>query len=473
MKNLFFILFISFSACTKNLSYTAVGKSAVDTELDEETYPANGDYIVQVRDQGDTEWKTLFTHNAVTKKYSNGQLGNCGFVSFDSDFSKPVEIQVTKTSGSIGSVRIRPSFTNITYTQSGNQIQFTLQNAQKISVEFNGDIMNNLFVFANPPEQNKPNPGDPDVIYFGPGIHNAGEIIVTAGQTVYLAEGALVYGYLWSSDADNVTIRGRGILDGSKLNHDVNQHRVWLVGLTNGSHITIDGIVMRDAPMWTTVLRNTDSVNITNIKHLCYNENSDGLDIIQSHHVTIDDVFLRNHDDNISLKIHDTTATSNITLKNSVLWADRAHNMLVGPESSGGTFEHIQFNNIDVLENAQNDEVFPGVMAVMAADGGEFRQIEWKNIRIEDITAGKIICIQYTDAYAQQGFGNSVADVSFTNVTYTGSNASPSRIFGKDVSRTVDTVRFKNFVVNGVLANDEASANLQVNSFVHNLSFVP
>jgi len=66
-----------------------------------------------------------------------------------------------------------------------------------------------------------------------------------------------------------------------------------------------------------------------------------------------------------------------------------------------------------------------------------------------------------------------VADVSFTNVTYTGSNASPSRIFGKDVSRTVDTVRFKNFVVNGVLASDEASANLQVNSFVHNLSFAP
>ncbi len=81
-------------------------------------------------------------------------------------------------------------------------------------------------------------------------------------------------------------------------------------------------------------------------------------------------MFVRNHDDNFSAKIHTGTAATNITLKNSTLWADRAHNMLIGPEAAGGTFDQIRFDNIDVLENAQDDNVFPGVMAIMAADGG-------------------------------------------------------------------------------------------------------
>lgn len=466
MYSIFLILLSVFACKQEEKKLTADEKEKLT-----ETYPANDNFLVEVRDQGETTWKQLFTHNAVVKKYSSGQLSNCGFVVFNSDFTTPVEIKVTKQSGSVSNARIRPLSKGITFTGSGNSIQFTLNAPQKISVEFNGDIMNNLFVFANPPEQNKPNPGDPGVIYFGQGIHNAGTINVSAGQTVYLAEGALVYGHIWSGDASNVTVRGRGILDGSKLEHNPALTRPWLLALTNGSNVTVEGIILRDAPMWTTVLRDIDSASITNIKQICYNENSDGFDILQSRNVTIDDVLVRNHDDNFSAKVHDGTNTSNITLKNSTLWADRAHNMLVGPEASGGTFDNIRFDNIDVLENVQNDLVFPGVMAIMAADGGLFKNIEWNNIRIEDFTAGKVFSIQFSDAYSTLGFGQKVSNVKFSNISYNGTNASQSQLFGLDATRIVDSVSFTNYRINGNLVTGISNGNMQVNSFVQNLVF--
>ncbi len=273
MKAICLLLLATLSACKEIPVKVSGTEKAIATAT--ETYPNNGDYRVQVRDQGDTEWKTRFTHNAVTKKYSTGQLGNAGFVILDSDFARPIEVKVTKVSGTTANARIRPLSKGIISTLTGNQLQFTLNAPVKISVEFNGDIMNNLFIFANPPEQNRPNHGDPGVIYFAPGIHNAGTINVSSGQTVYIADGALVYGHIWSGNATNVTIRGRGILDGAKLEHNPGLTRPWLVGLTNGSNVTIEGIVMRDAPMWTTVLRDVDGASIRNVKQICYNENSD------------------------------------------------------------------------------------------------------------------------------------------------------------------------------------------------------
>jgi hypothetical protein len=51
-----------------------------------------------------------------------------------------------------------------------------------------------LLLFANRPENNPPKHGDPNVVYFGPGIHKPERIALKAGQTLYLAGGAVVKG---------------------------------------------------------------------------------------------------------------------------------------------------------------------------------------------------------------------------------------------------------------------------------------
>ena len=65
-----------------------------------------------------------------------------------------------------------------------------------MTLEVNGNWVGALHLFANPPETDAPQPGDPNVIYFGPGIHEVSQLVVRNNQTVYVAGGAVVRGVI-------------------------------------------------------------------------------------------------------------------------------------------------------------------------------------------------------------------------------------------------------------------------------------
>ena len=60
-----------------------------------------------------------------------------------------------------------------------------------------------------------PSASDPNVLYYGPGVHEVGQITMQSGRTLYLAGGAIVRGWVVGNNLDNVTVRGRGYFDGS------------------------------------------------------------------------------------------------------------------------------------------------------------------------------------------------------------------------------------------------------------------
>ena len=124
-----------------------------------------------------------------------------------------------------------------------------------------------------------------------------------------------------------------------------------------------------------------------------------------------------------------------------------------------------------MLQNRQNDDVYPGVMAVMIADQGEYSDINWENIRVEDIDAGQVISLTYQNAYAPLGYGKSLRNVTFKNITYTGTKASPSRIMGLDASKTVENVKITNYKINGVPVTDATTGNLKINEFTKAIKF--
>ncbi|MFP3422462.1 hypothetical protein R0K19_24130, partial [Bacillus sp. SIMBA_161] len=71
----------------------------------------------------------------------------------------------------------------------------------------------------------------------GYGNWHAGEtFFIREASTVYLAPGSLVHGGFASDGVSDITIRGRGILDGSTLTHDVigqgevRTGAIWLTG---------------------------------------------------------------------------------------------------------------------------------------------------------------------------------------------------------------------------------------------------
>ena len=125
------------------------------------------------------------------------------------DFSGPVAVSI-KSKFPFAECRVLPRSSGVVPQVMGDRLEFTLDKPQDLSIEPNGPN-SPLLLFTNPPEENVPNPGDPNVIYFGPGIHEAGLIKLARHQTLYLAGGSVVKGAI-KSDGVGITISGRGIL---------------------------------------------------------------------------------------------------------------------------------------------------------------------------------------------------------------------------------------------------------------------
>ncbi len=113
---------------------------------------------------------------------SRSQLGGADNASWTTfSFSgAPVAIEVRRLMGATPQkVVVRPLRRTIMPIIVGNGAKFQISSPAKISVEFDDDLLNKLFIFADAPEVNPPKQGDANVLYFAPGVHDVG-----AGYTV-------------------------------------------------------------------------------------------------------------------------------------------------------------------------------------------------------------------------------------------------------------------------------------------------
>lgn len=115
----------------------------------------------------------------------------------------------------VESAVVRPLSLGIKPVMEGDTLSFKLDRPAKLVVEINNDVLRVTHIFANPIEVDPPKRGDPGVRYFGPGVHKVGKIPVKSNETVYIAGGAGVYGFIKADGLDNFRITGRGIIDGS------------------------------------------------------------------------------------------------------------------------------------------------------------------------------------------------------------------------------------------------------------------
>jgi hypothetical protein len=156
----------------------------------------------------------------------------------------------------------------------GQQLVLSLQKPGQIIVEVNGDRYNSLALFANPPEKQRPSAKDTNVIYFGPGLHRIGNglgdssnvLKIKSGQTLYLAGGAFVQGAIQAENASNIRIAGRGIFDGSLMEHDTKKDRNKLFRFYQVRKAEVEGIILRDSPHHGFLITNTTDAVFSNLK---------------------------------------------------------------------------------------------------------------------------------------------------------------------------------------------------------------
>lgn len=428
----------------------------------------NDDFTVQVRNPGE-QWKDLYEYNV---KVDMDTESNASMVYFD--FSGTVEVKVKKNNGLVGSVAIRPLSYGITPEVKGNIIQFSLDTPRNISIEADGDKLHNLHLFAQPVEESRPDPNDPNVVYFGPGVHEApdkpGDVFsIKSGQTVYIHGGAAIKGKLFCDKVKDVHIIGRGMIlqpeRGVEIRHSEN--------------VEIDGIHVVNPKHYTVYGGESKGLKISNITSFSCGPWTDGIDLMSCSDVEIDGVFMRNSDDCIAIYAHrwDFYGNArNYKITNSTLWADIAHPTNIGAhgntEHEGDTIENITFSNIDILEHDEDDPCCLGAMAIIAADNNLVRNVTYENIRIEDIQEGRLFDLRVLNnpKYNTRS-GRSIENIHFKDITYNGSGLHPSQIKGFNENRNVNGVTLENVKINGEKMTNAEHGNIIIGEHVENIKF--
>lgn len=272
---------------------------------------------------------------------------------------------------------------------------------------------NALHVFADPMPHYDADPKDENVIHYGAGEHDAGLIALHSGQTLFIDEGAVVYGCVEAIDAENIRILGRGILDNRKNTEEIlfeaneennsavvdNAFRRHTVQLEYCTGITIDGITIRDSLVYNIRSVGCKDLHIKNVKIIgCWRYNSDGIDMHNCENVLIEDCFLRTFDDSICVKGFDCyyegdveaavkaamyrngkayDVFRNVLVRNCVIWNDWGKCPEIGAETRAEEIFDVTFGNCDIIH------VTGPVLDCMNVDYADVHDITWRSIRIE------------------------------------------------------------------------------------------
>ncbi len=381
------------------------------------------------------------------------------------NFSCKGNLKIVVTSKEpINTFLIRPKSKGIVGKKKGNQLTLTLPGPGKFQIEVNKLAI--LAIFANPVEVNPPDRDNPEVIYYGPGFHDQEEIILQSNQTIYIAGGALVKANVRGNNLENVTIIGRGMLQGN----------VKISGTTN---LVVDGIIINNTGRgWTNTLTDCHHSAYINVKVFGYLVpwSTDGINPVGCTYFLIDDCYLRTGDDCIAVKCIDYGMhVDSVTVKNCIMAGWMCNDgFTIGFELNGSPVKNILVKNCDILRSKRSRGPTGGHACFsIVCDGPALVQnIRFEDIRCEEDVEFKNFDLVVTDGtyYGKDSPGH-INGVYLKNISWEKSTA-PFDILGYGPDNLVENVTFDNCKVGGKPLKSETDANFQINSFTKNISFI-
>ncbi len=321
------------------------------------------------------------------------------------EVAQPVEVEV-RAGFDVHWVDIRPKSAGIVPVIASNHrsVRFRMTSAVPATVEFNGDIEKVLHLFAYRPEKDAPKPGAANIRYFGPGTHEPGLIEIKDGETLYLAPGAWVKGNVRSIGTKNVSIRGRGVLDGSNIGGRVatgpgRRGMRNMIYLERTENAEIEGVTLFNSFTWTVYITSANDTKIDGVRILnpTVNNGNDGFDIVSSSNVRVENVFVRTNDDCVVVKNLDDVDTHDITVRHAVLWnmPNGGNGVETGFELRNHKVHDIRFEDIDMIHIQRG-----AAISIHNGDAAWVENVTYDNIRVEDVRR-KLIDIAVV--YAQYG----------------------------------------------------------------------
>ena len=423
------------------------------------------------------------------------------FVMLSSD--KEVTLDITPKR-SFEKVTVRPLSRKIEAKNEVGKIQVTFPGTGQYTVEFD-DSHNVLAVFINPEKDFGVDKNDKNVLYFGPGVHYVEDrISLCDNQTVFIDEGAVLYGAIEAVDKKNIKIVGYGIVDNSFMERgdeingcaalapDTDKKLGNPIFLNRCENAVIEGVTIVNSSGWSIYLDGCNNVLVDNIKLIgMWRYNADGCDFCNCQNSSIKNSFLRTFDDCIvvkGFKLNNNLPVENILADNCVLWCDWGRNLEVGAETSAPYIKNITYRNCDVIYGCHV------VLDIQHGDRAEMSNVNFEDIRIEyrektdcpalqmskdakyenedeghtpilfEIVAG-------TNMWAIDKESGTLSDVRFKNITITtedGRIPKDSKIYVRDNEEKIDGVTMENIVADEKVIDAE-SVGLKVGNGVKNI----
>lgn len=378
---------------------------------------------------------------------------------------------VIESETEIKSVVIRPLSAAIPFEIRSGKIAVTLDRPVKISVEINGRCENNLMVFAHKPQclpQRTQN-----YIEIKKGEDYNGTLFIDKDDTtVYIEEGASLYGNIIAEGCSNINICGYGRICMESYTYEMRKDFARSIDIRGCKNVTVNDIIIDDSNDWSLRITGCDGVQISNIKIFGCRGNSDGIDVCGSRNVTVSDIFTRVWDDSFVVKALDTGNSENILFKDSVLWNDFARPIEVGVELRADKVRNVRFENIDVIHSVTG---YP-LMGIHHGDRAEVSDIVFDNIRIEDAAGAQLFDIRIADSvWSRDTRMGNIHDITFSNINYIGADDSSvmlsnSRIEGFSDKHDIKNVRFHNIRIRGRAVKTVKELGLDVYEYTEGVS---
>ena len=406
----------------------------------------------------------------------------CGTVRFA--FGGKATVSVT-ANRDFKEVKVRPLSRNVVVCRDGRKVTFEIDRPGGYSVEFDG-YHNNLHVFADAAKEYDISP---NAIVFGPGIHEIGIRTLKSGDTVYLDPGAIVYGGFHASNATDIAILGRGIIDGGYLKEEIlfeakgdgdedvhNAKRVHTIDLRNCRNVRIDGPAIRDSLCYNIAMWGCEDVSVSGVKIVGqWRFNTDGIDLHNCRRARVSDCFARTFDDTFCFKAHEGYGNcEDCVFERCVAWNDWGKAFEVGVECRADHLRRLAFRNCDCIH------AVGVVLDVMNVDYGRVSDVVFDNIRVEaDVTMPKpqvqkndestfdakagldrpprlfYAGVEFHHEYSKENGGKwsgggFIDGVTLRNVSITTDGRKPQiRLGALDAKHRPENVRFEDLSVNG------------------------
>ena len=419
--------------------------------------PASDQYAVTVSRQ------PSFVYKALARKTDTNREADTSWTSFS--FSGPVTVRVTKLSGTATGCLVRPYSAAVTTSFAGNVCTFTISAPGNLSVEFEPNIHNPvlhpMLVFANPPEVDVPSPSDPNVRYFGPGVHTIGAgQPITSGQTVYVAGGAFVSAaFIATGPVSNVTFKGRGVISGLFMDtgdQDLNKNQPGMIDIADqgSSNILVEGLTFVDGPRFN-VRALGQYTTIHNVKTISWWYSTDGM--VGGNKSLLENNFVKSNDDSIKLFWGDTIARGN------TIWQleNGAPFMISWNIHEDSSTFHVYDNDVIHAEHYQIQK--SAIFRALHAGSGTLSRYLFDDIRIENASWRLFYLVIENNKWYDpaQGYGE-IEQLIFRNIHAYTSYQQPNVVQGIDATHKMRNINFQNVYADGVCFNNVQAGNFQV-----------